>query len=171
MKTNRFLKSADAISKWTGTAVAWLMLVLVLELVYDTIARYAFNSPTIWSFDISYMLYAVIFMIGGAYTLQVGGHIRVDMFYEKFSRRKKAIVDILGYLLFFFPAIGGMIIFGIISVHESWKICEHCTISYWSPPLWHFRTVIPIGASLLFLQGVAEFIRAISDLSPQEKEY
>ena len=171
MKTKKFLKFVDASSRWTGTTISWLMIILVTELVYDTVARYVFNAPTKWSFDISYMLYSAIFMIGGAYTLLVGEHIRVDMFYERFSKRKRAIIDILGYLFFFFPTIGGMIVFGIIFVHESWQINEHCTISYWSPPLWHFKTIIPIGASLLFLQGIAEFIRALSELGQKEKEH
>ncbi|MCF8049674.1 MAG: TRAP transporter small permease subunit [Desulfobacterales bacterium] len=170
MKIQKFLNLVDSISKWTGTAVSWLMLVLVLELVYDTVARYVFNAPTIWSFDISYMLYSILFMIGGAYTLLVQEHIRVDMFYEKFSKKKKALVDIIGYLLFFFPAIGGMFVFGILFTHESWAIGEHCTKSYWSPPVYHFKTVIPIAAFLLLLQGIAEFIRSIIDLTEKDKE-
>ena len=98
---------------WSGKAVAWLMLPLVFELVYDSIARYAFNAPTIWSYDISYMLYGILFMIGGAYALLEESHIRIEVFYTSFSKRGKAITDAIGYLLFFFPSIGILFYYGI----------------------------------------------------------
>lgn len=170
MDAPKFLKFIDGISRRVGEATAWLMLVLVLELVYDTVARYVFNSPTIWSFDISYMLYSLLFMLGGAYTLLDKEHVRVDMFYEKFSPRGKAIVDILGYLLFYFPAIGGMLVWGILFANESYQLLEHATKSYWSPPIYPFKALIPVTALLMLLQGGAEFIRAIANLKLTEKE-
>lgn len=170
MNEPKFLKYIDGISRWIGVTTAWLMLVLVLELVYDTVARYAFNAPTIWSFDISYMLYSLMFMLGGAYTLLDKEHIRVDMFYEKFSRRWKSIVNILGYLLFYFPVMAGMLYYGILFTNDSWQLLEHCTKSYWSPPVYHFKALIPITAVLMLLQGGAEFIRAITGLMSKEEE-
>jgi len=145
------------------------MIILVFELVYDTIARYVFNAPTKWSFDVSYMLYSLLFMLGGAYTLLDKEHIRVDILYNNFSKRKKAIADIIGYILFFFPAIGGIFVYGIIFAHDSWSILEHCTKSYWSPPIYPFKSLISIGVFFLLLQGIAEFIRAILDLTSTGK--
>jgi TRAP-type mannitol/chloroaromatic compound transport system permease small subunit len=154
-----FLTHASRISQWTGKAVCWLMLILVCELVYDTIARYAFNSPTIWSFDISYILYSLLFMLGGAYTLHEGGHIRVDFLYEKMSSRTRALIDIICSVIFFFPALGALFYYGIRFTAESWAILEHSNSSYWSPPIYYFKAVIPVSAFLLLLQGTVDFIR------------
>jgi len=157
-----FITYVGRISQWSGKAVAWLMIPLVFELVYDTGARYLFNAPTVWSFDLSYMLYGVLFMIGGAYTLLDEEHIRIEVFYDLFSARGKAITDAIGYLVFFFPAIGFLFYYGIFYAAESWETLERATSSYWSPPIYHFKTVIPVAALLLLLQGVAKFINALA---------
>jgi TRAP-type mannitol/chloroaromatic compound transport system permease small subunit len=170
LKMPRFIKYIDETSKWTGRVVSWLMLALVLELVYDTIARYAFNKPTVWSFDVSYMLSAVLFMIGGAHTMLVDGHVRVDVLYERFSKKKRALIEMVFSLVYFFPAIGSMVVFGFLFAEESWRMNEHAMVSYWSPPLYHFKTVIPIAAFLLFFQGVSEFVRRIAVLTSKGKE-
>ncbi|MBW2127177.1 MAG: TRAP transporter small permease subunit, partial [Deltaproteobacteria bacterium] len=143
-------------------AVAWLMLPLIFELVYDAVARYLFNAPTVWSFDLSYMLCGVLFMIGGAYTLLEEAHIRIEVFYIKFSERGKAIADVIGYLIFFFPAIGALFYFGIFYAAESWETLERSMSSYWSPPIYPFKTIIPLAAFLLLLQGIAKFINALA---------
>ena len=163
-----FIKYVDSSSEWSGKVVAWLMLPLVLELVYDSIARYLFNSPTVWSYDVSYMFYAIIFLGGGAYTLLDEGHIRIELFYDMFSPKGRAIIDIIGYVVFFFPVIGALFYFGIEFTLESWKWLEHGHLSYWSPPIYHFKSLIPISAFLLLLQGVAKFIRAIATISKRE---
>ena len=157
------------ISSWAGKAAAWCILPLVFELIYDALMRYFFNAPTVWSFDVSYMLYSVLFLLGGAYTLLEKEHIRVDMFYEKFSCRGKAIVDVLGFLFFFFPAIGCLFIYGINFAGESWRILEHSNTSYWSPPIYYFKTLLPVGAFLLLLQGLSDLMQAISDLTAKKE--
>jgi TRAP-type mannitol/chloroaromatic compound transport system permease small subunit len=157
-----FIKYVARASEWSGKAVAWLMIPLVFELVYDTAARYVFNAPTVWSFDLSYMLYGILFMVGGAYTLLDEAHIRIEVFYDLFSERVKAITDVIGYLVFFFPAIGALFYYGIFYAAESWETLERATSSYWSPPVYHFKTVIPVAALLLLLQGIAKFINAVA---------
>jgi len=139
-----FIHSVDRLSRWSGMAVAWLMLPLIFELVYDAVARYLFNAPTVWSFDLSYML------------------IRIEVFYIKFSERGKAIADVIGYLIFFFPAIGALFYFGIFYAAESWETLERSMSSYWSPPIYPFKTIIPLAAFLLLLQGIAKFINALA---------
>ena len=163
-----FIEYVDGASEWSGKAVAWLMLPLIFELTYDSIARYVFNAPTIWSYDVSYMLYAAIFMIGGAYTLLDEKHIRIELFYDMFSLKGRAIIDIIGYVVFFFPVIGAIFYFGIEYVTDSWRLLEHCEASYWSPPIYHFKTLIPISAFLLLLQGAGKFIRAIGIITERE---
>jgi len=156
-----FIKHVDRFSEWSGKAVAWTILFLVGELVYDSVARYAFNAPTVWSFDISYMIYSLLFMLGGAYTLLIDEHIRIDLIYKKVSLRTRAAIEIIGYLVLFFPVMAALVYFGIGFTIDSWRILEHQTLSYWGPPIYPFKALIPVAAILLLLQGIAQFIRSL----------
>jgi TRAP-type mannitol/chloroaromatic compound transport system permease small subunit len=155
------LSFIDRVSTWSGKAVAWCGLVLILELVYDTAARYVFNAPTEWSYDISYMLYGTMFMVGTSYTLHLDEHVRIGILYDRVSRRFRALIDIIGYVLFFFPVTIALFCWGFDFAAASWKMAEHAGVSMWSPPIYPFKTVIPVTALLLFLQGSAEFIRSV----------
>ena len=160
----QFADRIDRISILTGKAVSWIVPVLVLELVYDTAARYLFNAPTIWSYDISYMLYGTLFMLGAAWTLQRNEHVRIDLVADRLSPRGKAIVDIVGYLLFFFPAVGALVAYGASFSLESWMILERSGESMWQPPIYIFKTVLPVAGLLLLLQGLASFCRCLRTL-------
>ena len=155
------MKPIDRLNEWTAKGIAWLVPLLILELVYDTVARYVFNNPTEWSYDLSYMFYGAIFMMGAAYTLQIDRHVRIETIYGKMSRRGKAFIDATCYLLLFFPAVGSMIYFGGIFALRSWKILEVGGESMWQPPIYPFKTVLPLAAVLMTLQGIAEFIRCV----------
>src|SRR5687767_8186675 len=114
------IKTVNVIDKFTdttGTLIAWLNVPLVLAVTWEVAARYLFNAPTIWSFDVTYMLYGTIFMLGAAYALHKGAHIRTDFFFERWSIRTKGIIDSTAYLVFFFPAI---FTFLVVSWHEGW---------------------------------------------------
>src|ERR671924_696686 len=102
IKTVRII---DKFTDTTGTWVAWLNVPLVLAVSYEVFARYLFNAPTIWSFDVAYMLYGTIFMLGAAYALHKGAHIRTDFFFERWSIRTRGVIDSIAYIVFFFPAI------------------------------------------------------------------
>ncbi|WP_051564041.1 TRAP transporter small permease subunit [Desulfovermiculus halophilus] len=155
------LQVIDRISAWTGKAVAWLVPVLILELVYDTAARYLFNAPTAWSYDISYMLYGTIFLAAAAYTLQLDRHVRIELLYDRLSTRGRAIIDCLGYLVFFFPPLTALVCYGAQFAWKSWGILETGGQSMWQPPIYPFKTVLPLAAALLLVQGVALFIRSL----------
>src|SRR5437016_12993599 len=99
------VRRIDKFTDTTGVWVAWLNIPLVLAVSYEVIARYAFNAPTIWSFDVTYMLYGTIFMLGCAYAWHQGAHIRTDFYYENWSARTRAMVDSIAYIVFFFPSI------------------------------------------------------------------
>lgn len=144
--------------------IAWLVPVLVLELVYDTAARYLFNAPTSWSYDISYMVYGVLFMMGAAHTLHVDKHVRIELFYDRLSARGKAIIDGLGYLIFFFPAMAILIYYGSLFAYKSWQLGETSGASMWQPPIYPFKAVLPLAAVLLLLQGMVEFARCLQTL-------
>ena len=162
------MNAIDRINDWTATAVAWLVPVLILELVYDTVARYLFNAPTEWSYDVSYMLYGAIFMLGAAHTLRVNRHVRIETFYGKFPERGKALIDAACYLVFFFPAMGTIIYFGGTFAWRSWRMLESGGDSMWQPAIYPFKTVLPLAACLLTLQGVVEFVRCVRRIAGGE---
>jgi TRAP-type mannitol/chloroaromatic compound transport system permease small subunit len=138
-----------------------LIFPLIGSLTYEVIARYAFNAPTIWAYDVSYMLYGSHFMLGSAYCLYKKGHIRTDLFYDRFPVRWQGRVDAALYIFFFFP---GMIYFFLAGWQEalhSWEILEESLKSPWRPALYPFKTVIPVAAFLIMLQGVSELLKSL----------
>jgi TRAP-type mannitol/chloroaromatic compound transport system permease small subunit len=156
----RLVRVIDAISEWSGRLFAWMILPLVFALTYEVLARYIFNAPTIWAYDTSYMVYGSHFMLGAAYTLLKGGHIRTDIFYQNWSPRTQGAVDAVLYLLFFFP---GMLFFFWMSGQEAWhamQIGERSDASPWRPILWPLKMSVPVAAVLILVQGVSEFIKS-----------
>lgn len=157
----RTVRVIDKFTDTTGVWVAWLNVPLVLAVSYEVIARYLFNAPTIWSFDVTYMLYGTIFMLGAAYALHKGAHIRTDFFYENWSPRTKGMVDSISYLVFFFPSL---ILFLAASGNEAWyafQIHETSEQTPWRPILWPYKTVVPVTCVLLMIQGVSETIKSV----------
>ena len=151
----------DKFTDTTGTWVAWLNVPLVLAVAYEVFARYAFNAPTIWSFDITYMLYGTIFMLGAAYALHKGAHIRTDFFFEKWSTRTKGVIDSVAYIVFFFPSI---FVFGLVGWTEGYyafSIGETSEQTPWRPILWPFKMVVPLACLLLLIQGISETIKSM----------
>jgi TRAP-type mannitol/chloroaromatic compound transport system permease small subunit len=151
----------DRFTDATGLWVAWLNVPLVLAVSYEVVARYFFNAPTIWVFDVTYMLYGTIFMLGAAYALHKGAHIRTDFFFENWSTRTKGVIDSTAYLLFFFPSL---IVFLIVSWQEGWYaflINETSEQTPWRPILWPFKMVVPLTCLLLLIQGVSELVKSL----------
>lgn len=155
------IRAIDTLADWSGTLFSWLIIPMVLGLTYEVFARYLFNAPTIWAYDITYMLYGGHFMLGAGYALLKGAHIRTDIFYQNWSPRVQGIVDAGSYLFLFFP---GMIFFFISGTNEaiqSWSILELSDASPWRPPLYPFKTVIPLATLLLMIQGVSELVKSL----------
>lgn len=159
--TKTFLKYSDWLSEWTGKGIAWLTLVLVGVLVYETIMRYVFSKSTVWAYDASYMLGGCLYVVAAAYTLKARGHVRVDVFYRRYPAWGKGLVDTLFALLFFFPALGLLLYYSTESTMLSWQIKETVMESHLRPPIYPLRTVLSIALLLLLLQGIAEFIRSL----------
>jgi TRAP-type mannitol/chloroaromatic compound transport system permease small subunit len=157
----RVVRAIDRFTDTTGTWVAWLNLPLVLAVSYEVVARYLFSAPTIWAYDVSYMLYGAIFMLGAAYALHKGAHIRTDFFFEKWSIRTRGVIDSVAYIAFFFPALT---VFLWVSGAEGWYAFEIGEVSEqtpWRPLLWPFKMVIPATCLLLLIQGVSETIKSV----------
>jgi TRAP-type mannitol/chloroaromatic compound transport system permease small subunit len=155
--TGKIDRFTDMIGLW----VAWLNVPLVLAVSYEVVARYFFNAPTIWVFDVTYMLYGTIFMLGAAYALHKGAHIRTDFFFESWSTRTKGVIDSVAYLALFFPSL---ILFLVVSSEEGWYafvINETSEQTPWRPILWPFKWVIPLTCILLLIQGVSEVIKSL----------
>jgi TRAP-type mannitol/chloroaromatic compound transport system permease small subunit len=157
IKTVRMI---DKFTDTTGTWVAWLNVPLVAVVAYEVFARYVFHAPTIWSFDLTYMFYGSIFMLGAAFALHKGAHIRTDFFYEKWSAKTKGIVDATSYIVFFFPSILMLL---WISGGEAWysfDIKETSEQTPWRPILWPYKSVVPLTCVFLLIQGVSELIKS-----------
>lgn len=155
----RLAGAIDALTRFCGKAIAWLILPMVLSLVWEVVARYFFDAPTIWAYDMTFMLYGTFFMVGSAWTLQRGGHIRTDVYYSKWSPRTRARVDLACYAILFFPAIA---VFADLTWDYFWRSFqqnERIVTSPWLPIVWPFKFAMPLAAALLLLQGIAECIR------------
>jgi len=155
------VRAIDRFTDTTGAWLAWLNLPLVAAVAYEVIARYAFNAPTIWSFDVTYMLYGTIFMLGAAYALHKGAHIRTDFFYEKWSAKTKGMVDSLSYVLFFFPSLIMLFAASASEAMYAFNIHEVSEQTPWRPILWPYKSVVPITCVLLMIQGVSETIKSV----------
>jgi TRAP-type mannitol/chloroaromatic compound transport system permease small subunit len=160
-KMQNVLLFIDKVSTWVGQAFAWLILVLTLQVSWEVFSRYALNRPYAWSFDLMIMMYGTLFMMAGAYTLSKNGHVRGDVLYGFFPPRLQAGLDLLLYLVFFIPGISALAWAGYTYAAESWAINEHSTLTASGPPLYPFKTIIPIAGILLLAQGIVEIVRCI----------
>ncbi|HEY8567079.1 MAG TPA: TRAP transporter small permease subunit [Beijerinckiaceae bacterium] len=161
MTVQRFLHAVDAVSTWVGKAAAWLIIGLMLLVCVEVFKRYMLNMPTAWIFDASNMFYGTLFMLAGAYTLAQNAHVRGDFLYSSMRPRTQAGLDLVLYIVFFLPGIAALVYAGTDYAALSWRINEHSTTTADGPPIYHFKTVIPIAGALILLQGLAEIVRAV----------
>ena len=150
-------RAIDALSTATGWLAGWLIVPMTLVVAYEVAARYGFNAPTLWAHDLTYTLYAAQFMLAAAYTLLKGGHIRTDVFYERWSSATRARIDAVCYVLFFFPGLLFILYAGAVEAWFAWEIGERSAVG----PLYLLKAVIPLTAALLVLQGLSEVIKCV----------
>lgn len=156
-----FIRFADALSAAFGKAFAWLIILMTFGTSYEVFVRYVLNSPTPWAYDLSYIMYGTLFMMGGAYTLSRGGHVRGDFLYRLWSPRGQASIDLVLYFIFFFPGVIALIIAGWKYAERAWRYGEVSVFSPAGIPIYQFKTVIVAAGVLLLIQGMAEVCRAI----------
>jgi TRAP-type mannitol/chloroaromatic compound transport system permease small subunit len=164
MSVRRLFQTIDRISYWSGKAFAWLIVALTAVVSVEVFKRYILNAPTAWIFDFNNMIYGTLFMMTGAYTLAQGGHVRADFVYGRLRPRTQAALDLTLYVLFFVPGIVALIYAGYDYALDSWRIGEHSTVTAEGPPVYHFKSVIPIAGALVLLQGLAEIARCVECL-------
>ncbi len=158
------LRIAGAIDRFTersGILVAWLIAPLMAAVAWEVIARYAFDAPTSWAYETIYMLYAAMFMLGAAYALRVGAHVRTDFLWEKWPARTRAAIESVAYVACFFPGMALFFAAGLEATWISYAIDERSADTSWFPPLWPLKAVVPASALLLILQGVSEFLKSL----------
>lgn len=161
----RFILIVDSFTAWVGKAFAWCILLLTAGVAYEVFVRYVLRDPTSWAFDLSYMMYGSLFMMAGAYTLSRDGHVRGDVIFRLWKPKVQATIELTLYFLFFFPGIIAFVLAGADYAAESWSY-NYGTgeVSINSPanvPISQFKTVLPVAAGLLFLQGLAQVCRCI----------
>jgi TRAP-type mannitol/chloroaromatic compound transport system permease small subunit len=153
------IRGIDRFSDLTGKLLSLSMLWLVATISYECFSRYLFNAPTLWVLESSYMTNGSAFMLGCAYALHKGAHVRTDMLYEKFSERKKGVIDLTSYVLLFYPTLITLMLISIDDAWYSFQIHELSEQTPWRPIMWPFRSAIPLAALLLMIQGISESLK------------
>ena len=157
----RLIYTIDQLSKTVGHAFSWCIIIVTFGTCYEVFVRYALNDPTSWAFDMSYLMYGAVFYMAGAYTLSRGGHVRADMFYRLWRERTQAAVELVLYVVFFFPGILALVIAGSDYGFEAMRIREVSVNSPAGVPIWPMKMMIPVGAAFIALQGFAEVLRCV----------
>jgi TRAP-type mannitol/chloroaromatic compound transport system permease small subunit len=153
--------TVDRMSTWIGQFFSWLVVGLTALIGYEVFSRYVLNNPHAWAFDAMIMMYGTMFMMAGAYTLSKNGHVRGDILYGFLKPRTQAIFDLILYVIFFIPGVIALAYAGYGYAADSWRILEHSSITADGPPLYPFKTIIPLAGVILLFQGIVEIFRCV----------
>lgn len=157
----KLLLTVDKMSTFVGKVFSWLIVSLTFLITYEVFSRYALDAPHDWAFDLMIQMYGTLFMMSGAYTLSKNNMVRGDVLYGFFPPRLQAGLDLTLYFVFFLPGMTALIWAGYIYAGESWSIMEHSGITANGPPVYHFKTIIPLAGGFMLIQGIVEIIRCI----------
>ena len=157
----KLLLTVDRISTFVGQSFSWLIVALTLQVSWEVFSRYALDHPHSWAFDEMVMMYGTLFMMAGAYTLSKAGHVRGDVLYGFFRPRTQATIDLILFILFFMPGVFALTYAGYFYAAESWSILEHSNITADGPPIYPFKTMLPLAGAFLLIQGIVEIIRCV----------
>jgi TRAP-type mannitol/chloroaromatic compound transport system permease small subunit len=157
----KLLLLIDKVSTLVGYCFSWLIVALTLMISWEVFSRYALDKPHAWAFDVMIMMYGTLFMMAGAYTLSKNGHVRGDVLYGFLQPRTQASIDLVLYFVFFVPGVFALTYAGFYYAAESWAINEHSNITAEGPPVYPFKTVIPLAGVFLLAQGVVEIVRCL----------
>ena len=155
----KLLLTVDKLSTFVGHAFSWLIVSLTFMISWEVFSRYALDRPHAWAFDAMIMQYGTLFMMAGAYTLAKNGHVRGDVLYSFFRPRTQATIDLILFILFFSPGVFALTYAGYTFAVESWRMFEHSSITSEGPPIYPFKTMMPLAGAFLLLQGIIEIIR------------
>ena len=157
----RVIRAVDGFTARFVHLVALLLVPMILANVVEVFMRYLLDSPTVWAADMTVMTYGSLFMLGSAYAMFKGAHVRTDIFWTGFSVRTRGVIDSTAYVLLFLPVMALIFAISIDDAIYAYSIDERSTLSLWRPILWPFRAVIPVAAVLMFAQGISELLKAL----------
>ncbi len=157
----KLLLTIDKISTFVGQSFSWLIVALTFLISWEVFSRYALDHPHPWVFDVMIMMYGTLIMMAGAYTLAKAGHVRGDVLYGFFEPRTQATIDLILFIVFFIPGVFALTYAGYYYAAESWAIREHSNITAEGPPIYPFKTVLPLAGAFLLVQGIVEIIRCV----------
>ena len=163
----RLVRAIDAFNDWAGRWVALIILPLAFVVTYEVVARKVFNAPTNWAFEMTVYLYGAHFMLGMGYTLLHDRHVRIDIIVLQMPQRVQLWLRLITFLVIFLPFVGCLSYASIMYAANSWAQWE-LSSSAWKPPLYPYKTVMPVALIMLLVQGVANFIRDIGKLGGRE---
>jgi TRAP-type mannitol/chloroaromatic compound transport system permease small subunit len=167
-RLKKLLDRVEKISEWTGKCGSWLTAVLMLTITYDVVMRYGFNAPTVWSYDISYMVGGSLYLLGMGWVLQGDGNIRVDIISSRFSERTQLIINLIFTVILFFPMAIMLFKTSLDRTLFSWRILEKASYTIWYPPIYPLRTIVTFSFLIWLLQGIATFVSTIRKLIGEE---
>jgi TRAP-type mannitol/chloroaromatic compound transport system permease small subunit len=157
----KLLLTVDKLSTFVGHTFSWLIVSLTFMISWEVFSRYALDQPHSWAFDAMIMQYGTLFMMAGAYTLAKNGHVRGDVLYSFFMPRTQATIDLILFVVFFIPGVFALTYAGYTFAVESWQMFEHSSITSEGPPIYPFKTMMPLAGAFLLLQGIIEIIRCV----------
>ncbi len=157
----KLLLTVDKISTIVGQSFSWLIVTLTIMITWEVFSRYALDSPHAWAFDVMIMQYGTLFMMAGAYTLAKNGHVRGDVLYSFFMPRTQATIDLILFIVFFIPGVFALTYAGYTYAAESWALNEHSNVTAEGPPIYPFKTMMPLAGAFLLLQGIVEIVRCV----------
>ena len=157
----RVARAIDRFTERSGMMFAWLIAPLIAAVAWEVVARYVFDAPTTWAYETIYALYAALFMLGAAYALRVGAHVRTDFLWEKWPARTRAAIESVAYLACFFPGMLLFLVSGLEATWASYAMDERSADTSWFPPLWPLKALVPAAAVLLLLQGLSELLKSL----------
>ncbi|GHV54351.1 hypothetical protein FACS1894206_06950 [Deltaproteobacteria bacterium] len=156
----KLIARIESLNNIIGRICSYSILIMMLLVVYEVFTRRVLNSPTVWTFEAITMIFGFHFMMVMPFTLLNKGIVNVDLFYNKLNIKNRALLDVLTYALLFFPFVGGIFLFAVPYAIDSWQTLE-TSWSVFAPPIYPFKTVIPVAFGLLLLQGIAELFKRI----------
>jgi TRAP-type mannitol/chloroaromatic compound transport system permease small subunit len=157
----KLLLTIDKLSTFVGHAFSWLIVALTFMVSWEVFSRYMLDRPHAWAFDVMIMMYGTLFMMAGAYTLAKSGHVRGDVLYGFLQPRTQATIDLVLFIVFFIPGVFALTYAGYYYAAESWAVNEHSNVTAEGPPIYPFKTVMPLAGAILLLQGFVEIVRCL----------
>ncbi len=169
-KMLRLVSLIDQLSERVGRAVSWFSLLLVLVVVTDVFFRYGFNLSAAWVMELEWHIFTLLFVLSAAYTFRHDKHVRVDVWYHRFSPRDQALVNLLGNLILLLPWLGLLIYTSTLFAVDAWTLRERSPDPGGLPARYLIKGAIPLGLTLLFLQAIADSLRQWQRYNTKEGE-